>query len=132
MAREYVKELGCSVEVNREELFKTVWLNDFTAAVVEILRHPEQDMAHGLDTISERVDEEIARWCMLPVAPTDFELQCVATEVGNWLRERAEEYYEVGIFHNPDRVNPSEALILASLESVVWSEIADAAIRGVL
>ena len=132
MAREYVKELECSVEVNREELFKTVWLNDFTEAVVEILRHPEQDMAHGLDTISERVDEEMTRWCLLPVAPTDFERQCVATEVGNWLHERAEEYYGVGMFKTPGVEVVSEPLILASLGQVVWSEIADAAIRGAL
>jgi hypothetical protein len=132
MAREYVKELECSVEVNREELFKTVWLNDFTEAVVEILRHPEQDMAHGLDTISERVDEEMTRWCLLPVAPTDFERQCVATEVGNWLHERAEEYYGVVMFKTPGVEVVSEPLILASLGQVVWSEIADAAIRGAL
>jgi hypothetical protein len=132
MAREYVKELECSVEVNREELFKTVWLNDFTEAIVEILRHPEQDMAYGLETVSERVDEEMTRYCLLPVAPTDFERQCVATEVGNWLHERAEEYYGVGNFKTPGVEVVSEPLILASLGQVVWSEIADAAIRGAL
>jgi hypothetical protein len=132
MAREYVKELECSVEVNREEFFKTVWLNDFTEAVVEILRHPEQDMAYGLETVSERVDEEMTRYCLLPVAPTDFERQCVATEVGNWLHERAEEYYGVGIFKKPGVEVVSEPLILAALGQVVWSEIADAAIRGAL
>jgi len=132
MAREYVKELGYSVEVNREEQFKTVWLNDFTEAVVAILRHPEQDMAHGLDTISDRVSEEMNRFCMLPVAPTDFELQCVINEVGNWLHERAEEYYGVGMFKDPEVEIVSEPLILASLGQVVWSEIAEAAIKGTL
>lgn len=132
MAREYVKELGFSVEVNREELFKTKWLNDFTEAIVAILRHPEQEMAYGLETISERVDEEMERYCLLPVAPTDFELQCVATEVGNWLHERAEEYYGVGNSKTPGVEVVSEPLILASLDSVVWSEIAEAAIKGAL
>ena len=131
MAREYVKELGFSVEVNREELFKTKWLNDFTAAIVAILRHPEQEMAYGLETISERVDEEMERYCLLPVAPTDFELQCVATEVGNWLHERAEEYYGVGNSNLGVEI-VSEPLILASLDQVVWSEIAEAAIKGAL
>lgn len=132
MAREYVKELGYSVEVNREEKFKTVWLNDFTEAVVDILRHPEQEMAHGLDTIAERVDEEMNRVCLLPVAPTDFELQCVKNEIGNWLYERAEEYYGIGAYRDPEIENVQEKLIRVTLEQVVWSEIAEAAINGVL